>query len=452
MSSGTMTAAIAFSQSQPTEVDPNLEKFLGLLDRNQSAEFQAIRDQGLEKVRQGKFPSRRDEAWRVTDLSVLKNTAFQAAQPTTPTAADLEVFALPETTNSRLVFVNGHYAPDQSCVSGLPDSVFVGNFTALATAQKAAIAKYLGQQTQQLDVFAALNDAGLGDLAIVWVPKNTVVEQPIQLLFLGNGADQPTAMQSRCLVIAETGAQANVVEYYGAIAQGCTDQDTHRYFNNALTEVWVQANARLNHVRVQREAGGAIHLGNTAIAQAQDSHYQLTEVNFGAQLSRHTLTLTQNGPQTETILKGLTMVGAEQLSDTHTAVYLQHPYGSVDQLHKCIIDDAARSVFNGQIHVPQKAQMTNAAQLNRNLLLSPKAKVDTKPELQITADNVKCAHGATVSQLEAEEIFYLRSRGLNDYDARHLLIDAFAAEILDTVAIAHLQQALTGCVACRTVD
>lgn len=127
---------------------------------------------------------------------MLKHTTFQAAQPTTPTAADLDVFALPETANSRLVFVNGHYAPDQSCVSGLPDGVFVGNFTALAADQKAAIAKYLGQQTEQLDVFAALNDAGLGDLAIVWVPKNTVVEQPIQLLFVGNGADQPTAMQS----------------------------------------------------------------------------------------------------------------------------------------------------------------------------------------------------------------------------------------------------------------
>ncbi|MBV5259793.1 Fe-S cluster assembly protein SufD [Synechococcus moorigangaii CMS01] len=452
MASGTITAAIAFSQSQPTETDPNLDKLLGLLTPNHSADFQDLRDRGVARVGLSKFPTRRDEDWRVTDLSLLKNTTFQSAPAVSLTPTELEIFALPETATSRLVFANGHYAPEQSCVSGLPDGVFVGHFAALAAEKKEAIAQYLGQQREKLDVFAALNDAGLKDLAIVWVPKNTIVEQPIQLLFITYGADQAIAMQSRCLVIAETGAQVNLVEYYGAIAQGCTDQDNHCYFNNALTEIWVEANARVNHIRVQREAGGAIHIGNTAIAQAQDSHYQLTEVNFGAKLSRHTVNLWQNGPQTETVLKGLTVIGAEQLSDTHTAVYLQHPHGTVDQLHKCIIDGAARSVFNGQIHVPQKAQMTNAAQLNRNLLLSPKAKVDTKPELQITADNVKCAHGATVSQLEAEEIFYLRSRGLNDYDARHLLIDAFAAEILDTVAIAHLQHALTGCVACRTVD
>jgi Fe-S cluster assembly protein SufD len=452
MASGTVTAAIAFESLENSNIDPNLEKFLGLCESSEAPELQAIRHRGIERVHRAKFPTRRDEDWRVTDLSLLKNTTFQRAETVSLSEAETAIFALPETATSRLVFANGHYVPEQSCTSGLPDGVFVGNLAQLATEKKAAIAQYLGQQQANLDVFAALNDAGLQDLAIVWVPKNTVVEQPIQLLFIGYAAEQATAMQSRCLVIAETGSQVNVVESYGAIAQGCTDQDTHCYFNNALTEVWVEANARVNHVRVQREAGGAIHIGNTAIAQAQDSHYQLSEVNFGAKLSRHTLNLVQNGPQTETILKGLTMIGAEQVSDTHTAVYLQHPHGTVDQLHKCIIDGAARSVFNGKVNVPQKAQMTNAAQLNRNLLLSHQAKVDTKPELQITADNVKCAHGATVSQLEAEEIFYLRSRGLNEYDARHLLIDAFAAEILDTIAIAHLRHALTGCVACRTVD
>jgi Fe-S cluster assembly protein SufD len=146
------------------------------------------------------------------------------------------------------------------------------------------------------------------------------------------------------------------------------------------------------------------------------------------------------------------MVGGDQISDTHTSVNLNHPYGTVNQLHKCLIDGSARAIFNGKVDVPQLAQMTNAAQLNRNLLLSPKARVDTKPELCITADNVKCAHGATVSQLEGDEIFYLRSRGLNEHDARHLLIDAFAAEIIDTIKITSLKEGLVNCVACRTID
>jgi len=146
------------------------------------------------------------------------------------------------------------------------------------------------------------------------------------------------------------------------------------------------------------------------------------------------------------------MLQGTQLGDTHSEVNLNYPHGTVNQLHKYILDDAGRGVFNGRIYVPKLAQLTNAAQLNRNLLLSSKARINTKPELQITADNVKCAHGATVSQLEADEIFYLRSRGLNEYDARHLLIDAFAAEIIDNIPFASLSNRLTQCVTCRTIN
>jgi Fe-S cluster assembly protein SufD len=167
-------------------------------------------------------------------------------------------------------------------------------------------------------------------------------------------------------------------------------------------------------------------------------------------LYRNSLEIFQKGEQTQTQLNGLTLVSGEQLADTHSAIFLTKPYGTTDQLHKCIIDDSAHAVFNGKIFVPKAAQLTNAAQLNRNLLLSPKARVNTKPELQITADNVKCSHGATVSQLEADEVFYLRSRGLTEADARYLLVDAFAAEILGRIPIESLRQRLTQCVACRT--
>jgi Fe-S cluster assembly protein SufD len=146
------------------------------------------------------------------------------------------------------------------------------------------------------------------------------------------------------------------------------------------------------------------------------------------------------------------MVGGKQVADTHSAVFLRQPHGTVNQLHKCIIDDSAHAIFSGKICLPKTAQLTNAAQLNRNLLLSPKARINTKPELQITADNVKCSHGATVSQLSADELFYLRSRGLTEVAARHLLIDAFAAEILERLPFNSLHQQLAQCAACRTVD
>lgn len=411
-----------------------------------------VRVQGAYRVSHKTFPTRKEEDWRVTDVSVLRKTYFSQAAQASLQPHEIDVFALEETAASRIVFVNGVYASEFSETSALPDGLYVGNLAGLSAERAAGLVNYLSQQSRNLDVFASLNDAGVKDVAVIWADKNVVVEQPIHILFIGKPEDHPVAMQSRCVAIAESGSSLNFVEYYGAATQGCSDQDQQLYFNNALTEIWVKENAQIKHVRIQREGGSGIQIGNTAIAQAKDSRYRLTEVNMGAQLSRHTLTLNQNGSQTETILKGLTMVGGEQISDTHTAVNLQHPHGTVDQLHKCIVDGSARSIFNGKVDVPQNAQMTNAAQLNRNLLLSPKARVDTKPELQITADNVKCTHGATVSQLEDDEIFYLRSRGLNEYDARHLLIDAFAAEILDTVAIASLQTGLTNCVSCRTIE
>lgn len=428
------------------------EKQTSVFNKGSAGWLRELRLQGAYRVAHSTFPTRRDEDWRVTDISVLKRTEFHSTHETAIQTGDVTTFLLPETQNARVVFVNGVYAPHFSDVSALPEGVFVGNLAALSPEKGSELVNYLGQQSRDLDVFAALNDAGLRDVAVIWVDKNVVVKQPIHVLFVGKPADQPIALQSRCVAIAETGSSINIVEYYGATASGCSDRDEHLYFNNAVTEIYLKPNAQVQHIRIQREAGAGVHIGNTAITQAQDSRYHLTDISMGAKLNRHSLTVNQTGVQTETILKGLTLVGGTQISDTHTTVQLNHPYGTVDQLHKCVIDGSARSVFNGKVNVPQAAQMTNAAQLNRNLLLSPNAHVDTKPELCITADNVKCAHGATVSQLEADEIFYLRSRGLNEYDARHLLLDAFAAEILDTITLESLHQSLTGCVSCRTAD
>jgi Fe-S cluster assembly protein SufD len=215
------------------------------------------------------------------------------------------------------------------------------------------------------------------------------------------------------------------------------------YFSNAVTEIFVEQNAGVSHTRVQREGKAAFHIGKSAIAQARDSRYTCNAISLGAKLSRHNLEVLQTGEQTETTLNGLTVIAGEQLADTHSLIAYTKPYGTSNQLHKCIVADKGHAVFNGKVFVPQAAQLTNAGQLNRNLLLSPKARVDTKPQLEITADNVKCSHGATVGQLEADEVFYLQSRGLNQADARKLLIDAFAAEILNQLPVASLSQQLS---------
>ena len=401
---------------------------------------------------QSKIPNRRDEEWQFTDLSDLLKINFQVAEKVSLSTDILNQFILEEAKQSRLVFVNGIYSPELSDLTALPDHVYVGNLSNLPDAQKTKIANYLGKQEGSGELFTALNTAGLSDVAIAWIGEGVTVETPIHLLFLSVVDAVPRLIQPRILVIAEPNSKVSLVESYGAVTENCTDRPQQKpYFTNAVTEIYLAENAQINHIRNQRESGDSFHIAKTAIAQSKNSSYTNYEINLGAKLYRHNLDIFQQGEQTETNLNGLVIITGRQVSDTHSAIYLRYPHGKTNQLHKCIVDEYSHAIFSGKVFVPKAAQMTNACQLNRNLVLSSKARVNTKPELQITADNVKCSHGATVSQLEADEIFYLRSRGLNDYDARHLLIDAFAGEILDKVSLNSLQKRLRQCISCRTI-
>ncbi|MGK7883421.1 MAG: Fe-S cluster assembly protein SufD [Crocosphaera sp.] len=412
-----------------------------------------LRKNAVAQVKELTLPTKKDEEWRFTDLSELSQLEFSAAKTETVAQNIIDSFILPEAKQSYIIFVNGQYASELSNVSALPQDVYVGNLSNLSDSQKDKIVNHLGKSEGEKDTFTALNTAGLTDAAVIWINKNIVVETPILVLFLAVSSDTPNLIQPRTLVIAETGSSATLVEYYGTVTEHCLDvQQNSPYFTNSVTEICLDSNAQINHNRIQRELGDSFHIGRSTITQNQDSHYTCNEVNLGSKVSRHSLQILQNGTQTESHLNGLTMISNDQVADTHTAVCLNHPYGVTHQLHKCILDGNSRGVFNGKIFVPKAAQLTNATQLNRNLLLSPKARINTKPELQITADNVKCSHGATISQLEADELFYLQSRGLNETDARHLLIDAFAAEILEKISLKSLQQRLTQCVVCQTTE
>lgn len=382
-----------------------------------------------------KLPTKRDEEWRFTDILPLLEVNFQAAKNFDLADSVTAEFTLVEAPIS-LVFVNGVYSPKLSTNADLPAGLFVGNLTQLPENHRTKVGKYLAQQPGSTEVFTALNTAGLTDAAVVWVTKNTVIETPIQLLFVSIANEKATVSQPRCLVVAEVGSVVTLIEDYRSASEGI-------YFTNAVTEIFLGENAQVSHNRIERESKTAFHIGKTAISQARDSRYTCNAISVGSKISRHNLEVVQTGEQTETTFKGLTMIAGEQLADTHSVMAYTKPYGTSNQLHKCIVADKAHAVFNGKVFVPQAAQLTNAAQLNRNLLLSPKARVDTKPQLEITADNVKCSHGATVGQLEADELFYLQSRGLKQADARNLLINAFAAEIIDQLPIAFLREHLS---------
>ncbi|BAB74193.1 Fe-S cluster assembly protein SufD [Anabaena sp. FACHB-709] len=396
--------------------------------------LQELRGSAANWVRHSTIPTTREEEWRFTDLSALRRVEFQQGEVK---PADISALSLSEAANNRLVFVNGVYAPDLSAVADLPPGIVVDNLSALPITEQERVQKYLAQSEGALEVFTALNTAGISDVAVVLVAKNVIVETPIHLVFIAVAGETATISQPRCLVVAESGSQVSVIEEFVT-----PNVDEGVYLTNAVTEITIADNAQVVHTRVENESKQAFHIGKTAVTQARYSRYTCHAVTLGGKISRHNLEILQTGEQTETTLNGLTMVATNQLADTHSAIALNHPYGTSKQLHKCIVGDRAHAVFNGKVFVPKPAQLTDAAQLNRNLLLSSKARVDTKPQLEITADNVKCAHGATVSQLEDDEIFYLQSRGIDANDARKLLVNAFAAEIINQIPVPSLRDKL----------
>lgn len=426
---------------QPVAVSDRASYLAHLIALAQQApdrpELADLRRQAEALLQEQAFPTLRDEEWRFTDLRPLLKLTLQAvdSQGAVPSLSEIQAFILPEAEQSRLVFVDGVYAPELSAIASLPSSITVGSLTHVSGEIRAALLARLGKQPGAEELFTALNTAGLSDAAVVWVPKNTVVDQPIHLLFIATGGAKPLLIQPRGLVVADANSAVTLIEDYVALGEGA-------HLTNAVTEIGLAENAQVNHSYIQRDRHTAFHIGKTAVSQARSSRYVGNAINYGAQISRHHFEVNQTGEQTETVLNGLTYICGEQLSDTHSTLAYAKPYGSSRQLHKCIVGDRAHAVFNGRVVVPQAAQLTDAGQLNRTLLLSSKARVDTKPQLEIVADNVKCTHGATVGQLDADELFYLQSRGIDLDTARHLLVYAFAYDILQHIPLESLRQQL----------
>ena len=330
----------------------------------------------------------------------------------------------------RLTFVDGVYTPSHSSANALPVGIIVSTLAEALKANPALIEPHLATHAGfDKQVFTALNTAWLRDGAVVHLAKNAALTEPLHLLFIATQKD--AASCPRCLIVAESAAQCTVIEDYVA-ATG------EAYFTNAVTEITIAPNARVRHVRLQRESAQAIHIASCAVSLAKDASYVSQSVAFGARLSRYNLDVVHQGEGAEAVIDGLALISGQQLADTHTLIDHAYANGRCTQLHKTIVGGAAHAVFNGKVLVREGAQLTNSAQQSRNLLLSSTAHVDTKPQLEIFADDVKCAHGATVGQLDAEQLFYLKSRGLPDVAARNLLTYAFGAEIVDRIPVKSL--------------
>ena len=398
-----------------------------------------LRAHAVDRVGALTVPTTRDEDWRFTDISPLTKLSFQPAQTAAQLApAAIEPWAIAEAA-ARLVFIDGVYAPEHSFNRA---GITVENFSAALSHHGAAAQAQLGRLAQfERNAFAALNTAFLHDGALIVVPRGATPAAPVHLLFVATrkqGASHP-----RCLVIAEAESKVTLIEDY----VGLQDEP---YFTNAVTEMAIADNAEVQHVRVQRESAAAFHISNCVVSLARASRYHSTSIALGARISRHNHGVLLAAPGAECAIDGLALIGGQQLADTHTLIDHAVPQCLSRQLHKCIVDEAARAVFNGNIMVRAGAQGTDSAQSSRNLLLSAKARVDTKPQLEIFADDVKCAHGATVGQLDLDEVFYLKSRGLSEAAARDLLTYAFGAEVIERIPVASLKDDLERTVLART--
>jgi len=414
----------------------------GALPKSPTAWLDALRATALERANALSVPTTRDEEWRFTDLTPLTKLQLQPATAAVKvSAADIAAHAVPEAA-MRLVFVNGVPAPELMQQGALPGGVTVMPLGDALKTHAAWVEPHLAKlAVGEHELFTALNTAFLQHGVFIHLAKNAVLKAPIHLLFVaaGNGV----ATYPRCLIVAETGAEACVIEDYVALGE-------EAYLTNAATEIAVAPNASVRHIKLQRESQKAFHISTCAVTLAKDARFQSHAVTLGARLSRNNLSISQQGEGAQIEIDGLALIGSRQTADTHTLMDHTKPHGTCKQTHKTIVGGSGHAVFNGKVFVREGAQLTDSSQQSRNLLLSDKAHVDTKPQLEIFADDVKCAHGAAVGQLDAEHLFYLKSRGLPEAQARNLLTYAFGAEIIDHIPVPSLVSVLEKLVMART--
>ncbi len=389
-----------------------------------------LRKAGMASFADQGYPTLQDEDWRFTNVAPVARLNFKLAGPVAANGAESKAIAdsvFAGLSGHRLVFVNGYFTPQLSSVKALPDGVRIESLAAALAQDSTLIEKHLGKYAHtDKNAFAALNQAFFTDGAFILVPPGVEVVEPVQLLYISSTKSAGEAILPRNLVIAGANSKLTVVESYLSTANTA-------YFTNAVTEILAGDNANVEHVKLQDEAAAAYHIATIAGEFGRASNVAVHSFALGAKLSRNNIRTKLAGEGLECILNGLYLTHDEQLADHHMLVEHAQPHCASHEYFNGILDDKSKGVFHGRIYVHPVAQKTDAKQTNKNLLLSDHATANTKPQLEIYADDVKCTHGATVGQLNAESIFYLRTRGMSKDTARQMLIHAFAGEIIERI-------------------
>lgn len=389
-----------------------------------------LRKAGMASFTELGFPKLSDEDWRFTNVAPIAQLPFSPAREAVVNGAETKAIkesAFAKFSGHRLVFVNGFFSAELSSIKPVSGGVRIENLSAALAKDSGFIKKHIGKYAHTANnAFAALNQAFFTDGAFIHVPAGVEVVEPIQLIRISSTKNSGETILPRDLIVTEANSKLTVMESYISTVNAA-------YFTNAVTEIVVGENAFVEHVKLQDEAADAFHIATIAGEFGRTSNVNVHSFALGAKLSRNNIRAKLAGEGLECILNGLYLTRDEQLADHHMIVEHAQPHCASHEYFNGILDDKSKGVFHGRIYVHPIAQKTDAKQTNKNLLLSDDATADTKPQLEIYADDVKCTHGATIGQLNDESIFYLRSRGIDTPTARRMLIHAFAGEIIERV-------------------
>jgi Fe-S cluster assembly protein SufD len=423
--------------------------YLSMVERAQDARahepawLRALRRSAVGAFQRTGFPTTRDEEWRFTNVTPIADTALVTAPVTTVSAAAAARFLVPGVDGPVLVFVNGQFAPDLSTLAPAIPGVAILSLADAMARHVAALEPHLGRYASFADhPFAALNTASFDDGALITVADGAIAEPAIQVLFLSTVTPQPAVSHPRVLAVLGRNSQARIIESFAGLGPtlGLT---------NAVAEFVVGDGASLDHCRLQRESDSSFHIGRTQFQLGRSSHVSTHAVALGALIGRADVVAVLGDEGADCTLNGLYLADGVQLTDHHTEIDHAMPHGTSRELYKGILGGRARGVFNGRVRVRPDAQKTDAKQTNKTLLLSDNAQVNTKPQLQIFANDVKCTHGATVGQLSGDALFYLRARGIGLEDARALLVRAFATDVTSRIGLEPLRAEIDRLLAAR---
>ncbi|KAK8944535.1 hypothetical protein KSP39_PZI008636 [Platanthera zijinensis] len=423
-------AAVSLSDPFVLDIADMLEDSVSSFSSSSSSVLQTLRDASSHSLLSQRWPTHKDEPYRFTDTSFLKSSKILPAVPPSTISPS---FSSP--SSNLITFVDGHFMPSLSSLSSLPAGAFAGSAADITPGPLYdTVMASAGDAFHHGDLFWNLNGLGAPDLTVIYIPDGErMIDEPLRLRFYSAAASETglgrlPLSNPRVLVVSGKLAELAIVEEH-LEAESCEGNGC--YWSNSVVEILVEEGGKVSHSYVQMQSRNAAHIKWTFVRQEKCSTYELVEISTGGKLSRHNLHVQQLGPDTTTELSAFHVAQSDQIQDLHSRLVLEHPRGYSRQLHKCIVSSSSgHAIFDGNIKVNRFAQQTDAGQLTRTLLLAPRATANIKPNLQIIADDVKCSHGAAISDLEEDQLFYFQARGIDVKTARDALVFSFGVEIL----------------------